>query len=81
MKKRELEDYKLKAAANLDIELPKFNGTDHKIDIYSFQTKFEEEHMKYKNEKTNREPENSGKTSELVAMLVQSHHMMFVGRS
>ena len=46
IKKRELEDYKLKAVANLNIELPKFNGTDHKIDIYSFQTKFEEEHSR-----------------------------------
>ena len=46
IKKRELEDYKLKAIDKLNIDIPKFSGTDHKIDIYSFQTKFEEEHVR-----------------------------------
>ena len=46
VKKRELEDYKLKALAKLNIQIPKFAGYDHKIDIYSFQMKFEEEHAR-----------------------------------
>ena len=44
VKKRELEDYKLAAMAKLNIQIPKFSGIDPKVDIYSFQTKFEEEH-------------------------------------
>ena len=46
MKKRELEDYKLKSMSQLNIHVPKFSGLDHKVDIYSFQTKFEEEHAR-----------------------------------
>ena len=46
VKKRELEDYKLKSMAKLNIQVPKFSGTDQQIDIYSFQTKFEEEHAR-----------------------------------
>ena len=46
IKKRELEDYKLKAIAKVSIPIPKFTGTDYKIDIYTFQTKFIEEHAR-----------------------------------
>ena len=34
VQKRELEDYKLKSMEKLNIQLPKFSGTDNKIDIY-----------------------------------------------
>ncbi len=44
IKKRELEDYKLNATSKVNIQIPKFTGSDHKIDIYTFQTKFNEEH-------------------------------------
>ena len=46
VERRELEDYKLKSMDKLNIQLPKFSGTDNKVDIYSFQTKFEEEHAR-----------------------------------
>ena len=46
IKKRELEDYKLNATSKLSIEIPKFTGTDHRIDIYTFKTKFTEEHAR-----------------------------------
>ena len=41
IKKRELEDYKLKAISKLNIDIPKFSGTDHKIDIQGVPKRFE----------------------------------------
>ena len=38
---RDISEEKLKNSNNLSIELPKFQGYDSKLDIYSFQTEFE----------------------------------------
>ena len=46
VKKRELENYKLRAMAKLNIQIAKFGDYDENIDIYSFKTKFEEEHAR-----------------------------------
>ena len=46
LQKRELEDFKLKSMAQLNIHVPKFSGTDPSVDIYSFQTKFLSEHVR-----------------------------------
>jgi hypothetical protein len=42
---------------------------------------FEEEEVKYQDEKAYREPEDGGQTTQLVPMLVQRDHVMLVRRS
>lgn len=38
---RDVSEEKLKSALTLDIDLPKFNGYDSKIDVYQFRSEFE----------------------------------------
>ena len=42
---------------------------------------FEEEEVKYQDEKADGEPEDGGQAAQLVAVLVQGDHVVFVSRS